>query len=66
MTAEYRRRSGLWYLLPIFFGIIGGVIAWFVIKDDDPKKASNCFWLGVVLLVIDIIGGLFWIGFGFI
>jgi len=57
------KRSGLWYILPIFIGIIGGVIAYFVIKDDDPSKAKNCLYLGIVLLAIDIIAGLFWMGF---
>ncbi len=62
MTQE-TRRSGLWYLLPIIFGIIGGVIAYFVIKQDDPIKAKNCLYLGIVLLIIDIVAGFFWIGF---
>jgi len=57
------RRSGLWYLLPILFGIIGGVIAYFVIKQDDPDKAKNCLYLGIVLLIIDIVGGLLWVSF---
>jgi uncharacterized membrane protein len=55
--SEIKNRSGLWYLLPIIFGIIGGVIAWFVIKDNDPKKAKNCIYLGLVLLAINIIFG---------
>jgi 4-hydroxybenzoate polyprenyltransferase len=55
--SEIKNRSGLWYLLPLIFGIIGGVIAWFVIKDDDPKKAKNCFYLGLVLLIIEILFG---------
>jgi xanthine/uracil permease len=56
MTMQ-KQRSGLWYLLPIIFGIFGGIIAWFVIRDDDPKKASNCLWLGVILIIIEIIFG---------
>jgi hypothetical protein len=56
MTYE-TRRSSWWYLLPILFGIIGGVIAYFVIKQDDPIKAKNCLKLGLVLLIIDIILG---------
>jgi zinc-ribbon domain len=28
-------RSAWWYLLPIIFGIIGGIIAYFVLRDDD-------------------------------
>ncbi len=55
--SEVKKRSGLWYLLPILFGIIGGVIAYFVIKQDDPIKAKNCLKLGLVLLIIDIILG---------
>lgn len=49
---EVRRRSSLWFLLPIFFNVIGGVIAYFVIKDDDPRKAKNCLLLGIILTVI--------------
>ena len=55
--SEIKNRSGLWYLLPLLFGIIGGVIAWFVIKDNDPKKAKNCLYLGLVLLIIEILFG---------
>jgi len=62
--SEETRRSGLWYLLPIFFGIIGGVIAYFVIKQDDPSKAKNCLYLGLVLLTIDIVVGFWWVGLG--
>ncbi len=62
MATEHRR-SGWWYILPIFFGIIGGLIAYFVIKQDDPDKAKNCLYLGIALLIIDIVAGWFWIGF---
>ena len=51
---EIRKRSSLWFLLPIFFNIIGGVIAYFIIKDDDPSKAKNCLWLGIILSAISI------------
>jgi hypothetical protein len=57
MATEHRR-SGLWYILPILFGIIGGVIAYFVIRQDDPIKAKNCLKIGIVLLIIDIIFGI--------
>ena len=49
---EIRKRSSLWFLLPILFNIIGGVIAYFIIKDDDPNKAKNCLWLGIILSAI--------------
>ena len=49
---DVRRRSSLWFLLPIFFNVIGGVIAYFIIKDDDPRKAKNCLLLGIILTAI--------------
>lgn len=51
---EVRRRSAWWFLLPIFFSIVGGIIAYFVIKDDDPKRAKSCLWLGIILTGIGI------------
>ena len=50
-----RIRSDLWYILPIFGGIIGGIISWFAIKYDDPRKGRNCLLLGIVLTAIPII-----------
>ena len=47
-----RPRSNWWFLLPIFMGLIGGIIAYFVLRHDDPKKAKNCLYLGIVLAVI--------------
>ena len=44
-----KRRSLFWYVLPIFLSIIGGVIAYFAIRHDDPSKAKNCLWLGIIL-----------------
>jgi hypothetical protein len=49
---EVKRRSSWWFLLPILFNIIGGVIAYFIIKEDDPKKAKDCLLLGTILTVI--------------
>ena len=50
-----RRRSDLWYVLPIFGGFVGGLIAWFAIKYDDPKKGHNCLFLGIILTAIPVI-----------
>ena len=48
-------RSRAWYLVPIFFGLIGGIIAYFAIRRDEKKKKKNCLYLGVILTVINII-----------
>ncbi len=50
-----RKRSNWWYLLPIFFGIIGGIIAYFALRRDDREKAKKCIYLGLILLAVGII-----------
>jgi hypothetical protein len=53
--------SGAWWLLvilPLLFGgwnWIGGIIAWAVNKDKDPKKARSMLIWGIVLSVIYLI-----------
>jgi len=56
-------RSNWWYLLPIFFGIIGGIIAYFAIRKDDRIKAKKCLYLSLILLAIGIIVDVFFAGF---
>lgn len=52
---QVKRRSSFWFLLPILFNVIGGIIAFFVIKEDDPKKARNCLYLGIILAAIPLL-----------
>ncbi|MBS3922760.1 MAG: hypothetical protein KGZ37_06400 [Nitrosarchaeum sp.] len=44
-------RSNFWYLLPIVFAIMGGLIAHRNLQYDNPKKAKICFRLGVITTV---------------
>ena len=55
MTYQGRTRSGAWFLLPIALGLIGGIIAYFVLRNDDPDKAKNCLYLGIVLMFVGIV-----------
>ena len=55
MTYSERPRSNAWFLLPIFLGLIGGIIAFFILRHDDPQKAKNCLYLGIVLMIIGMI-----------
>ncbi len=59
MSYPEKRRSNAWFLLPILFGVIGGIIAFFILRHDDPRKAKNCLYLGLVLMVIGIIFNIF-------
>lgn len=49
-----KSRSQLWYLLPVFVGLIGGIIAYWILRRDDPKKAKKCLYLGIVLAIVGI------------
>ena len=55
MSYPNKARSNAWFLLPIFFGVIGGIIAFFILRQDDPQKAKNCLYLGIVFMIIGII-----------
>lgn len=50
-----RHRSNAWYLLPIFVGLIGGIIAYFVLRHDDYSKAKNCMYIGIIQAVVGIL-----------
>ena len=46
---QRRRRSSWWFLLPIFLHAIGGIMAFFILRQDDVRKARNCLYLGLSL-----------------
>jgi len=47
--------SSAWYLVPFFFGLIGGLIAWLVNKDRNPKKARNFLIFGVIWSIVLVV-----------
>ena len=51
-------RSRWWYLVPILFGLVGGIIGYFALRKDDPKKAKNCLILGGILTIINIVASI--------
>ena len=48
--------SAAWYLAPIFLGIIGSAIMWYVLKDEDhpdsPKMVRKGWVIGIILTLI--------------
>jgi len=59
MSYPEKPRSNAWFLLPILFGVIGGIVAFFILRHDDPRKAKNCLYLGLAFMVIGIIFNVF-------
>jgi hypothetical protein len=54
-----RETSWGWWLLPIFFPVIGGIGAFFAVKDKNQKKATWLMILGFIMLPVAY-------GFGFL
>jgi len=50
--------SAAWYLAPIFLGIVGSAIMWYVLKDEDhpdsPKMVRKGWVIGIVLTMISV------------
>lgn len=49
---EVVKHTAAWYIVPLLFGIIGGIIGYLVIKDDDKKMATNLLILGIVMTFV--------------
>ena len=56
--------SKVWYLLPIFFAIIGGLVMYLVLRNMDRKMASRGMLLGILMVVVPVIIGAGVIFFG--
>jgi len=49
---EQEKTSNLWYLIPIFFGLIGGIIVRIVLAKKNPRMARNCLLVGGITTII--------------
>ena len=48
------KTSPLWYYLPLFFNIVGGMISYVILRKTDLQKAKKCFIFSLVLFLIPI------------
>lgn len=60
MSYPEKRRSNAWYLLPIFLGLIGGVIAFLILFRSDFRKAIYCVLIGVLSWILGLVVG-YWV-----
>ena len=50
-----RQSSAAWYLLPVFFSIIGGAISYLCLRKQDPPRARKTLILGALLSILPIL-----------
>jgi len=58
--------SALYWLLPLFFAFLGGIVAYVVVKDRNPKEAGHLLIFGLVwtLAAAILAAALFYFAFG--
>ncbi|MFH0929200.1 MAG: hypothetical protein V1818_02465 [Candidatus Aenigmatarchaeota archaeon] len=49
---EKKKPSRAWYLVPLFFGLIGGLVGYLVVKEDNRKMARNLLIIGIVITIL--------------
>lgn len=50
-----KKRSKLWYIVPLVFSVVGGIILYFILRNSDKKLAGNCFKIGVLNFVLQFV-----------
>lgn len=46
------RPSRAWYLVPLMFGVLGGIVGYIAVRNDDLKMANKLLVLGFVISAI--------------
>ena len=54
-TKSVEKPETFWYVVPLLFGIIGSLIAYVAVKDEDRNMAHNLIWVGLVMTFFDVI-----------
>ncbi|MCW4025567.1 MAG: C2H2-type zinc finger protein [Candidatus Bathyarchaeota archaeon] len=52
VNSQKSKPSNAWVLVPILFGILGGLIGYVGVKDDDKELANNLLIFGIVFTFI--------------
>lgn len=53
--------SKWWYLVPLLFSILGGIIAYGALKAEDSETADNCIALGIVVFGFNLFVAFLWL-----
>jgi len=47
-----KKRSLLWYVLPVFFQVIGGLVVYYKLRKSDATTARNSLFVRIALSVV--------------
>ena len=53
-----RQRSKAWYLLPILLHTVGGLLAYFILRNSDKRLAKRCLKFGLLNLALQFFGSI--------
>ncbi len=57
--ANQGKPSALWYLVPFLFGLIGGIVGYLAVKDENKESANNLLIFGLIWSIILIV--IYWL-----
>jgi len=58
--------SAIWYLFPIIFGPIGGIIGYFLVKNRDRKFAEKLLIVGLIMVAVYFVLSIIFAAFAYI
>ena len=44
-----------WYLVPFFFNILGGIIGYVAVRNEDRQMANRLLIFGIVMFVVALV-----------
>jgi len=47
--------SAAWYLVPLLLGLLGGIIGYIAVKDENRDVANNLLYVGIIMTFIGVI-----------
>lgn len=59
MPVGSQKRSRFWYLLPILLQVIGGLIAYFALRNSSSTIAKNALYVGTILSAVTTAVGVY-------
>jgi hypothetical protein len=59
-TELFSKPSRLWVFSPLFFGILGGLIGYVGVKDEDMNFAKSLLFIGFLITIVQFFGAFFY------